>query len=290
MAFRECGVNSLFELICMVIFSCGFAFGIAYAWVYALDYYYDPGDLDLSALNTLHLIIGFLYVGLIRNARETWIRATKGTNDFMMTTHNIVIIIKRIPSFRPLLTKIVNLRKAVDDFFSADESQLHHVIRLLCCYSGVHRVKRKVAMCLSLRQKVSDFNIEIMSYQNKSPEYTRLMEQTRNLERCATALESQYFEREPACFKWHLRLLIFIYFASLPPQLFNSYGALGCYIIYPIMIYFLFAVALLAVVFDNPVKHPELNTCFEMLNNELRNDVKNVNTNQYLRVLPLDRR
>ena len=47
---------------------------IAWVWIQILDEQNDPGDLDLTALNSLNLIVGFLYVGVVNGARDRWKR------------------------------------------------------------------------------------------------------------------------------------------------------------------------------------------------------------------------
>ena len=98
------------------------------------------------------------------------------------------------------------------------------------------------------------------------------------LRQCAAALYRGFFEKEPFLFTAHLYLILGIYFACIPVQLFNAYDATLTYIMYPIIIYLLFAVPLYANAFHNPIQHPELNKTFQKLNTQIYTNAKQSTT------------
>ncbi len=47
------------------------SYAVAFVWVVVLDDFYEPGEVpNMAALHTLNLIVGFLYVGIIRESKE----------------------------------------------------------------------------------------------------------------------------------------------------------------------------------------------------------------------------
>ena len=98
------------------------------------------------------------------------------------------------------------------------------------------------------------------------------------LRQCAAALYRGFFEKEPFLFTAHLYLILGIYFACIPVQLFNAYDATMTYVLYPIIIYLLFAVPLYANAFHNPIQHPELNRTFQKLNTQIYTNAKQSKT------------
>ena len=278
MTFRECGVNSLPELATMLVSVGLLSYAVAFAWVVILDDFYDPGEVpNMAALHTLNLIVGFLYVGIIRESKDEWLGVMMTANDFMLTTHSMVLAARQIEA-RQVLQRIDGLRKELISFYRTN-SQSHgsKILSMLCC-GGQARAVAKVKQCLALRQRMHSLQMALPSESN------RLRALFGRLEGILASVETKYFAKEPACFKWHLRLLLLAYFGTLPVQLFNAYDRDLTLIIYPIIIYFLFSVAILANVFVNPIEHPELSLCFEALNREILGDVRATNV-QYLRKL-----
>lgn len=278
MTFRECGVNSLPELLTMLVSVGLLSYAVAFVWVVILDDFYDPGEVpNMAALHTLNLIVGFLYVGLIRESKEEWLRVMKTANDFMLTTHSMVLSAKQ-SELRQVLQRIEGLRKELISFYRTN-SQSHgsKIASMLCC-GGQRKAIEKVQRCLSLRERMHSLELTIPG------DNGRLKGLYGHLEGILAEIETKYFAKEPACFKWHLRLLLLAYFGTLPVQLFNEYDREMTLIIFPIIIYFLFSVAILANVFVNPVEHPELTLCFETLNRQILTDVRTSNV-QYLRKL-----
>ena len=276
MTFRECGLNSLPELATMLVIVGLLSYAIAFVWVVVLDDFYKPGEVpNMAALHTLNLIIGFLYVGLIRESKEEWLRVMQTANDFMLTTHSMVLSAKK-DNLTTVLRRIDALRKGLISFYRTTSSSHGSKIANMLCCGGQQRVRTKVQNCLALREKMHSLELTIPA------DSGRLRSLYARLEGILTSVETKYFAKEPACFKWHLRLLLLAYFGTLPIQLFNEYDRDMTLIIYPIVIYFLFSVALLANVFVNPIEHPELTMCFETLNREIMSDVR-VSNVQYLR-------
>lgn len=272
MAFSECGFSSLTELLSLILFVGAFSVGIAYVWILILDDLFDPGDLDLTALHSLDLIIGFLYINLVRENRQAWISLMSKANNFMLITHEIIIVSKRkSPTYRFLITSVSNLRNQVRKFFfDADNSKSMHICNILCCLNKRLNTKRRVDLCIGNRDAVTKMHLELMSLSdNDSPEYRKLQILGSRLVSSCEALDEEYFRKEPGCFKYHLRLLLFLYFSALPVKFFNAYGATLTLIIYPIIIYLLFSVVILSAAYSNPVQHPELSICFEELNKNI---------------------
>ena len=88
---------------------------------------------------------------------------------------------------------------------------------------------------------------------------------TMQLKSVVESLDRHFFEGEPTLFKWHLRLLLLLYFGAIPAQLFNAYGDVGTLVLYPLIIYFLFSVVLWSNAFGSPLDHPELIPRFKKL-------------------------
>lgn len=262
----------------MVVFVGALSYAVAFLWIFILDDFYEPGQVpNMAALQTLNLIIGFLYVGMIRESKEGWLTVMRTANDFMLTTHSMVLEAKK-DDLRQVLQRIQNLRRELIAFYRSN-SQTHgeKIANILCCGRRTSSTE-KVQRCLTLREKMHSLQLVL------PPESGRLRGLYAKLEGILSSIETKYFAKEPACFKWHLRILLIAYFGTLPVQLFNAYDRNLTLIIYPIIIYFLFAVAILANVFGNPVEHPELSLCFESLNREIMMDVRTTNV-QYLRKL-----
>ena len=52
MTFRECGVNSLPELVTMLVSVGLLSYAVAFVWVVILDDFYDPGEVpNMAALH-----------------------------------------------------------------------------------------------------------------------------------------------------------------------------------------------------------------------------------------------
>ena len=77
--------NVLFWIVGVIVASLA----IAFIWILILDEQNDPGDLDLTALNSLNLIVGFLYIGVVNGARDRWKRLMHHANDFTLTFQSL---------------------------------------------------------------------------------------------------------------------------------------------------------------------------------------------------------
>lgn len=286
MTFHECGFSSLFELITLIIFIGVVSIGIAYMWILLLDDMYDPGDLDLTALHSLDLIIGFLYINLVRQNRERWITLMSRANNFMLITHEIIFVVKRKTEYRFLVNAITGLRQQLRQFFfDADNSKTMHILNLLCCLHNKINTSRRVNLCIGNRDATSAVHLKIMGLDSKeSVEYRKLQILGSRLVAASEALDEEYFRKEPACFKYHLRLLLLLYFAAVPIKFFNAYGATMTLVLYPIIVYLLFSVVILSAAFSNPIQHPELNACFEELNKKIiQTDYRNGRELKYIK-------
>ena len=281
MTFRECGLNSLPELLTMLVSVGLLSYAVAFVWVVILDDFYQPGEVpNMAALHTLNLIVGFLYVGLIRESKEQWLSVMKTANDFMLTTHSMVLSAKSDNSAQTV-QRIDRLRKELIAFYRTNsKSHGEKIMTMLCC-GGQQRAVEKVQSCLAIRERMHSLELTLPQ------ENGRLRGLFARLENILADIETKYFAKEPVCFKWHLRLLLLAYFGTLPVQLFNEYDREMTLIIYPIIVYFLFSVAILANVFVNPIEHPELSLCFESLNTEIMADIRKTTNVQYLRKLSI---
>lgn len=285
MAFHECGPSSLLELLTLIIFVGICSVSIAWLWILILDDLYDPGDLDLTALHSLDLIIGFLYINLVRENRQAWISLMSKANSFMLITHEIIVVSKRKTNYRFLLTSITNLRNQVRNFFfDADKSKTMHILNIICCLNKRLNTRRRVDLCIGNRDAVTKLHLQLIGLNdNGSPEYRKLQVLGSRLVASCEALDEEYFRKEPGCFKYHLRLLLFLYFAAVPIKFFNAYGVAMTLVLYPIIIYLLFSVVILSAAYSNPVQHPELSACFEELNkNIIARDIR-LNTLKYVK-------
>ena len=282
MPFRECGRDSLPELFVMLVVVALVAFGIAFAWIEVLEDFFEPGELpNMAALQVLNLITGFLYVGLIRESNGRWVETMRTANDFMLTSHSMVLAARQDINLRQVIQRIDQLRKQLIRFYkSASSSHWSKIKNMLCCDGQSYTVK--VKECLVIREKMHALQVLIPD------DNRRLAGLFGRLETLLADIESKHFAKEPACFKWHLRILLLLYFGTLPVQLYNAYDRQMTLIVYPIIVYFLFSVAILASVFVNPIEHPELSVCFEALNTEIMKDVRTSSEGRsYMRPLSL---
>jgi len=281
MPFRECGTGSLPELFVMLVVVALVAFGIAFAWIEVLEDFFEPGELpNMAALQVLNLITGFLYVGLIRESNGRWVETMRTANDFMLTSHSMVLAARQDINLRQVIQRIDQLRKQLIRFYkNASASHLSKIQSMLCC--GGQGYELKVRECLVIRERMHALQV-IVPDDNR-----RLGGLFGRLESLLADIESKHFAKEPACFKWHLRILLLLYFGTLPIQLYNAYDRQMTLIVYPIIVYFLFSVAILASVFVNPIEHPELSVCFEALNTEIMKDVRTSEGRSYMRPLSL---
>ena len=72
MTFRECGLNSLPELLTMLVSVGLLSYAVAFVWVVILDDFYQPGEVpNMAALHTLNLIVGFLTLVLYERAKNS---------------------------------------------------------------------------------------------------------------------------------------------------------------------------------------------------------------------------
>ncbi len=278
MSFRQCGLGSLPELFAMLLLVTVVSYGIAYFWMIVLEDYGEKPNM--SALHVLNLIVGFLYVGIIRESKERWVATMKTANDLMLTSHSMVLTVEGQEELQLVRTRIQDVRKQLVLFYKhTSMSHWERIFSMFCACSGKQGIMRKVQHCLIIRKKMHSLYLSIPK--NNS----RLRGLYGRLEGITASVENRYFSKEPQCFKWHLRILLFVYFAFLPVQLFNEYSNEVVFVLYPVMIYFLFSVAILANIFGNPIEHPELNECFEALNVELMKDVREGPNGRYLRTL-----
>ena len=203
----------------------------------------------------------------------------------MLITHEIILVSKQKANYRFVVTSIANLRNQVQKFFfDADNSKTMHLLNIICCLNKRVNTRRRVDLCISNRDAVTKLHLQLMSLSdNDSPEFRKLQVLGSRLVASCEALDEEYFRKEPACFKYHLRLLLFLYFAAIPIKFFNAYGARMTLILYPLIIYLLFSVVILSAAYSNPVQHPELSACFEELNkNIIARDIR-LNTLKYVR-------
>ena len=210
---------------------------VAILWIQYLDPEWNglESKLDLSAMQQLNLIIGFLYVGLIRNAREKWQRIVKLVNEFVITAGTLV---QYDPNFKE---EIRDLNSMLTTYLS-ENKKINHIEQL-------KRLTKQVYVTIK-KAKEKDSITQGLSMQLKS---------------VVESLDRHFFEGEPWLFKWHLRILLILYFGSIPAQLFNAYGDVGTLVLYPIIIYFLFSVVLWSNAFGSPLDHPELMPRFKKL-------------------------
>ena len=137
--------------------------GVAWLWIVVLDDMYDPGDLDLTALHSLDLIIGFLYINLVRENRQAWISLMSKANNFMLITHEIILVSKQKANYRFVVTSIANLRNQVQKFFfDADNSKTMHLLNIICCLNKRVNTRRRVDLCISNRDAVTKLHLQLM--------------------------------------------------------------------------------------------------------------------------------
>tara|TARA_B100001989_G_C24543731_1_gene469282 strand:+ start:1271 stop:2035 length:765 start_codon:yes stop_codon:yes gene_type:complete len=230
-------MSGTWRAITWFLFTVAGSIGVAAFWVAVLDAENDPGDLNLTALNSLNLIVGFLYVGVISHARNRWKETMQHANNFTFVYHELAA--------RSGENKImVTIKLQILNFFrkKADSSTDENVEAFRSVFDKLIQLQDEEGVDKALVGR---------------------------LKHCTLELERAFFEKEPVLFTLHLQAVLLIYFFCIPVQLFNAYDARMTYILYPIIIYLLFSVVLYANAFQNPVSHPELNQAFSRLNKRL---------------------
>tara|TARA_B100000902_G_scaffold395836_1_gene455301 strand:+ start:613 stop:1500 length:888 start_codon:yes stop_codon:yes gene_type:complete len=290
MALTECGLRSLPELLLLliIVFVCSEA--VALFWIWYVEEIHGE-HIDLMAIHSLDIIIGFLYHSLVTKSITSWKQIMSQVNQIMLISHSILMMAKGQSGneYTEIVTHTNSLRNKMTTFFeNAQHSLRPNFCNYLCCGISKLDVTRKAKLCLGIRQEMNNFEKKMIALEettNNKPLFKVLKNKIYVLWPHVEDLEKSYFVKEPACFKWHLRLLLFLYFFVQPLRLFSAYGRTGTLILYPIIIYGLFSVAILASVFDNPVKHPELSVCYEQFQKELKREevAYYSNNNMYLR-------
>lgn len=235
-------MENLTSILQYVVAPIVVAEGIALIWIWRLDEEWDGLEtkIDLSALDQLNIIIGFLYINLIRSSREKWERIVKSVNEFIITAGTLI---EYEPSFKEFVRTIHN---QLENYILDENNTKKHVLELKNLTKSVFTL--------------------VKASKNKDNITQQL---TVELKRHVENLDRHYFEGEPFLFTIHLRVLLGLYFAAIPVHLLNNYGWEGTLIIYPIMIYLLFAVVLWSKAFHNPLKHPKIVPKFNSLKSEL---------------------
>ena len=148
--------NVLFWIVGVIVASLA----IAFIWILILDEQNDPGDLDLTALNSLNLIVGFLYIGVVNGARDRWKRLMHHANEFTFTFQS--------------------LSKTADD---KTNQQLETVRNnLIAFYQENCSVDMKIQLFLKIQNSID--TLEASTNVEK-------------LRQCAAALYRGFFEKEP---------------------------------------------------------------------------------------------
>tara|TARA_A100001015_G_scaffold41317_1_gene45229 strand:+ start:347 stop:1222 length:876 start_codon:yes stop_codon:yes gene_type:complete len=288
MAFTECGLKSLPELLLLLIIVFALSEGIALFWIWYIDEIHGE-HIELLAVHSLDIIIGFLYHGLVTKNISNWKQIMAQVNKVMLISHSILMMARnqQANEFQEIIKHTNSLREKMIKFFNdAQKSMRPTFFNYLCCGISKVNVKQKAQLCLGIRQEMNDFEKKIVNFNSSSELFNILKRKINKLWPLIEDLEKSYFVKEPACFKWHLRLLLFLYFSVQPIRLYAAYGRTGTLILYPIIIYGLFSVAILASVFDNPIKHPELSYCYQEFQNELKREERNYyNGRTYLKTL-----
>ena len=288
MAFTECGLKSLPELLLLLILVVACSEAVALFWIWYIDEIHGK-HIDLMAVHSLDIIVGFLYHGLVTKSISSWKQIMAQVNQIMLVSHSILMMSRNQTSreFLEVIEHTKSLRQKMIQFFNdAQNSMRPNFFNYLCCGQSKVNVKQKAQLCLGIRNEMNDFEKKIVSLTSNSELFTILRGKINKLWPLVEDLEKSYFVKEPACFKWHLRLLLFLYFGVQPIRLYASYGRTGTLILYPIIIYGLFSVAILASVFDNPIKHPELSFCYQEFQKELsREEKKYYNGRSYLKTI-----
>ena len=235
-------MENLSSILQYVVAPIVVAEGIALIWIWRLDDEWDGLEtkIDLSALDQLNIIIGFLYINLIRSSREKWQRIVKLVNEFIITAGTLI---EYEPSFKE---PVKNINKQLENYITDERNTRRHILQLKGLTKSVFGLVKASKDKDNITQQL-----------------------TIDLKRNVESLDRHYFEGEPFLFTMHLRILLGLYFAAIPVHLLNNYGWEGTLIIYPIMMYLLFAVVLWSKAFHNPMKHPHIVPKFNSLKSEL---------------------
>lgn len=221
---------------------------LALIWISILDPEFDGLEhkIDLTALNQLNLIIGFLYVNLIQTSLNKWRKTTKLLNNFAIDAATLVIYDN---SFENIVR---TLKEQLKDLLSSRQN-----LWGIMCGCGVDDSQQL--------QQLSVLTQSTIRLIKKSSDKDNIIKQlASSIKNSVESMDRDYFEKDPSLFHIHLNILLFLYFGSIPVQLYNSYG-FYCLVIYPIMIYLLFSVVLWANAFHSPLDHPELQPRFQLL-------------------------
>lgn len=234
------------NIIFKVILPIAVALVVAFLWILILDPELDglESEIDLNALNQLNLIIGFLYIALIRESREKWKMFIRNANEY-------IIACSMLLSFDiTFKNDIAELTENLNKYLGTPDDNVKKQLNLL------QLITKQTYKLLEKSKDNSNLNVKELIIKIKH---------------VTESMDRQYFTREPGLFIWHLRALLILYFGSIPAGLFSHYGRTGTLVIYPIMIYFLFAVVIWSNAYENPLKHPEIVPRFKKLMESYKN-------------------
>ena len=120
MAFTECGLKSLPELLLLLIIVFACSEGIALFWIWYVDEVHGE-HIDLMAVHSLDIIIGFLYHGIVTKSVSSWKQIMSQVNQIMLLSHSILMIAKNNPSseFQEVVKHTNSLRQKMIQFFKS---------------------------------------------------------------------------------------------------------------------------------------------------------------------------
>jgi len=243
------------EVLIIVILIAAVCSAVVYVWLLTLEDANTNND-DIPSFHWLDLIVGFLYIGLVKRNLDGWKRECENLTKLFLCMKSILVEsdsnkiplrtiycgIKRVYKCRSVLTSPFYFIK---DRFIEDTK----------------RKEDKVRACIEIIEAVSTID-------------------SKHKEKFHGILDNiciNCFNKTPVCFTFHNSVLLIIFFGLMPVELYKSFGANGTYITYPIIIYFLYSVIIWASVFHNPMEHMLVDEPLKRLHNRVTEEL-NIDT------------
>jgi len=225
-------------------------------------------------MHWLNLIIGFLYIGLINRNIKAWKEQCQNLTKLLFCIKKTLLEIADQKSSENADQKSSEnaLKKVYCQITTIYETR--SIITAPChflksIFGEDTLLKKKVNACIALETVISKM--------------TEVKQKT-NLINISESICMKCYNKEPLCFTFHNGIILVIFFALMPVDLFKSivpvttvikgnvttmeYGQdeiLHLYWLYPLIIYLLYSIVILAKVFQNPMEHMGVDPSLKML-------------------------
>ena len=175
------------NIIFKVFLPVAIALVVAFMWILILDPELDglESDIDLNALNQLNLIIGFLYIALIKESRDKWKMFIRNANEYIIACS---MLLSFDPSFKSTIATLTN---DLNKYLGAPDDDIKKQLDLL------QNITKQTYKLLEKGKDNSNHNVKELIIKIKH---------------VTESMDRQYFTKEPGLFIWHLRALLILYF------------------------------------------------------------------------------